>query len=152
MIPVCCSLIHHMPLILQMQLPDWCKYHWLSQTSASFPVPRAPWLWCFITDFSTVFSNQSFLEFWQVPKTSLLTNFPNLLSLYFLMIWQARNVMSPLLWRREAEKLSLHGVMLCWAPARSLSSDSKKESTLVVYLSAPAFLFGKNCFSEPAGV
>ena len=42
--------------------------------------------------------------------------------------------------------------MLFWASAQSLSFDGKEESTLVVYLSAPAFLFGKNFYSEPAGV
>lgn len=42
--------------------------------------------------------------------------------------------------------------MLCGASAQSLSSDGREESTLVVYLSAPAFLFGKNYYTEPAGV
>lgn len=153
-ISVCCGQTHHIPLTFQVQLLGWCKCYWLSQTCAPFPLPRAPRLWCFIIDFSTVSNNQPFFEFQQVPKTSLLPNFPNLLffSPIFFIIWQARIVMSPLLWSTEAEKLSLHGVMLCWAPAQSLSSDSKEESTLVVYLSAPAFLFGKNCFSKPAGV
>lgn len=157
MMPVCCSLTDHIPLTFQVWVPDWWKCHSLihcrrpvllsqSQEPPGFNVSL---------QFSPHFSIISlFLSFNQCLTQVSLQNFPNLpfFSPIFLIVWQARNVMSPLLWSTEAEKLSLHGVMLCWAPAQSLSSDSKKESTLVVYLSVPAFLFGKNCFSGPAGV
>lgn len=58
---VCCSLTHHIPLTFQVQLPDWCASDCHRPVLLS-PVPRAPRLWCFIIDFSTVFSNQPF--FW----------------------------------------------------------------------------------------